>query len=74
VTSVPIELLFSFEATLPAMRLPQQRQWAAVAGELTKGQPILLNAASSVLDGQRVTPVEETTNQGSSNGQPRNHR
>jgi RND family efflux transporter MFP subunit len=57
VTSAPIELVFSFETKLNAFDLPQQRQWAAVRGDLKPGQPILVNAASSVLDGAKVEPV-----------------
>jgi RND family efflux transporter MFP subunit len=57
VVSRPAEIAFTFEAKLPQLGLAGQRQWAALAGELETGQPILINAASSVLDGQRVEAV-----------------
>ncbi len=57
VVSQPVEIAWVFEGRVPEVGLTEDRQWAALEGELSGGEMVLTSASSSVLDGQRVDPV-----------------
>ena len=57
VVSLPVEVAYVFEGLVPASGLDNETQWAALERQLPQGQLVLIEAATSVLDGQEIEPV-----------------
>lgn len=57
VVSRPVRIAWSFEGRIDELGLEDDRQWAVLEDELAPGQRIMVNAASTILDGQTVEPM-----------------
>jgi multidrug resistance efflux pump len=56
VGSVPVRVSWTLRARVPGLGLDDE-QWAVLAEPLEPGQRVLVNASSTVLDGEQVQPV-----------------